>query len=144
MKNNFVGKMYEQLDHTADIMIRVWGSTIEELFINSAIAMFDIIAERSDISHQLTMEIEIVSSDVEELLVDWLSDLNFLYLTESKVFNKFIIDQISANRLTARAIGEMFDGQKHSIKNEIKAVTFHDLKIEKINNFFETKIIFDI
>jgi len=137
-------KRYVQLDHTGDIQIKVVGNSIQELFINAAYALFDTITDADKIEPNLAETVEVSGIDKEELLVNWLSELNYLFLTESKVFNKFDIDRFKENELAATVIGEKFNGHKHALHKEIKAVTFHDLQIKKVGNHWETKIVFDI
>jgi len=135
---------YVQLDHTGDIQIKVLGNSTKELFINAAYALFDTITDADKIDSHLAEAVEVSGIDKEELLVNWLSELNYLFLTESKIFSKFDIERFNENELSATAIGEKFNVHKHALHKEIKAVTFHDLQIEKVGDRWETKIIFDI
>jgi len=144
MNDSPASEKYVQLDHTGDIRIKVSGKSIEELFINAAYALFDLITDASKIDSQLSETVEVSGIDKEELLVNWLSELNYLFITESKVFNKFEIEHLKDLELSATAIGEKFNSHKHPIRTEIKAVTFHDLQIEQVGDIWETKIVFDI
>ncbi len=144
MNDSPLSKKYVQLDHTGDIRIKVFGNSLKELFENAAYALFDTITDASKIDSQLAETVEISGIDKEELLVNWLSELNYLFLTESKIFNKFEIDHFRDIELSATVIGEKFNSHKHSLNTEIKAVTFHDLQIEQIGDQWETKIVFDI
>ena len=144
MEDSISSKKYVQLDHTGDIQIKVFGSSITELFNNAAFALFDVMTDTSKIDSQLAETIEVTGIDKEELLVNWLSELNYLFLTESKIFHKFEIEHFKNNELTGTAIGEKYNSHKHPLHTEIKAVTFHDLLIEKVSDHWETKIVFDI
>jgi SHS2 domain-containing protein len=135
---------YLQLDHTGDIQIKVFGNSIKELFSNSAYALFDLITDADKIDPQLAENIEVSGIDKEELLVNWLSELNYIFITESLVFSKFDIVRIGDQEISATALGEKFNSRKHPLKTEIKAVTFHDMQIEKKKEIWETKIVFDI
>ena len=135
---------YVQLDHTGDVQIKVFGNSLKELFINAAYALFDTITDADKIGFHLAETVEVSGIDKEELLVNWLSELNYLFLTESKIFGKFDIELINDNELSATVIGEKFNSYKHTFNTEIKAVTFHDLQIEKVGDHWETKIVFDI
>ncbi|NOZ60977.1 MAG: archease [Calditrichaeota bacterium] len=88
---------YEQLEHAGDIRIRVFGDTMKNLFDNAAFALFDLITDADKIQHNLAETVEASGIDKEELLVNWLTELNFLFLTESKIFNKFEIEKITDN-----------------------------------------------
>lgn len=144
MNDSSSPKRYVQLDHTGDIQIKVLGNSIKELFINAAYALFDTITDADKIGSNLAETVEVSGIDKEELLVNWLSELNYVFLTESKVFSKFDIDYFKDNELSATVIGEKFNAHKHALHKEIKAITFHDLHIEKVGEHWETKIVFDI
>ena len=144
MKDSPSSKKYVQLDHTGDIRIKVFGNSIQELFTNAAYALFDTITDADKIEYQIAETVEVSGIDKEELLVNWLSELNYLFVTESKIFNKFEFEHFKDNELSATALGEKFNTHKHPFHTEIKAVTFHDLHIEKVGKHWETKIVFDI
>ena len=144
MNDSSSSKKYVQLDHTGDVRIKVFGNSIEKLFINAAYALFDTITDADKIESQIAETVEVSGIDKEELLVNWLSELNYLFVTESKVFNKFEIEHFGENDLSATALGEKFNSHKHPFHTEIKAVTFHDLLIENVGKHWETKIVFDI
>lgn len=144
MTPSATNQKYVRLDHTGDIRIKVAGNSLRELFENSAYALFDTITDASLISAELADTIEAAGIDKEELLVNWLTELNFLFLTESKVFNQFEIEHLNDNEIIATALGEKFNPAKHPMHTEIKAVTFHDLQIIQKRNQWETKIVFDI
>lgn len=144
MNDSSSSKKYVQLDHTGDVRIKVFGNSIEKLFINAAYALFDTITDADKIESQIAETVEVSAIDKEELLVNWLSELNYLFVTESKIFNKFEIEHFGENDLSATALGEKFNSHRHPFYTEIKAVTFHDLLIEKVGKHWETKIVFDI
>ena len=135
---------YEQFEHTGDIGIRVFGENIENIFENAAFALFDLITDLNTVRTTDSVKISVSADDREELLVNWLSELNFLFLTEYKIFREFTIHELSDTQLTASAYGQKIDPNQHVIDLEIKAVTFHQLKIEQHANGWIGQIIFDI
>ncbi len=137
-------KRYQQLEHVGDIQIKVFGDSIEDLFLNAGFALFDLITDADKIKHELAEQVEVSGIDREELLVNWLSELNYLFITENKLFSEFEIERMTENEMTANLLGEKFKPHSHTLKNEIKAVTFHDLMIVKVGKHWETKIVFDI
>lgn len=137
-------KRYEQLEHVGDIRIKVFGDTKKDLFVNAGFALFDIMIEGNFGKNEVAETIDISGIDKEELLVNWLSELNYLFITESIIFSKFEIQRLTDTELTATVLGEKFSPFQHKIKNEIKAVTFHNLEIVEKGKRWETKIVFDI
>ena len=136
------------IDHTADIAVEVKGNTIEELFIASAYAWQESVIEKNEIKISDKKEINVSELSYEELLVRFLDELNFLFLTSKWIMlevNKIEIHSENDNlKLKANVRGENYNDKKHQLKVEIKAVTFHQMEIKKINNVFTTRIIFDI
>lgn len=135
---------YEFINHTADIGIKVRGLSLKELFENAARAMFDLIVDLDTVKTRNQMAIEIKGGELEELLADWLRDLLYRYNGDKYLLKEFKIEKISPGALKARVRGEKLDMSRHSLRREIKAVTYHDLKIRKLNRQWQAQIIFDI
>lgn len=135
-------KNYELIEHTADVGIKAFGTTLSETFENAAVGMFDIITDNSNIEKIGQCKITLDAPDLEQLLVDWLSELLFLNSAKNLVLKEFkvIIDN---NHLSAIVYGEEFDESKHNIGTEIKAVTYHMLEVHNKDPFF-VKVLFDI
>ena len=137
-------KTYELIDHTADVGLKAYGKTLSEAFENAAKGMFDIITDSSEIESIGQYNIGLDAPDLEQLLVDWLSELLFLNSAKNLVFGFFKIDLDEKNKkLTAKVFGEKFDLSKHKIGAEIKAVTYHILEVKK-KKPFHVQVLFDI
>ena len=137
-------KIYELIEHTADIGIRVKGSDLKELFKNTALSMFDIIAQKqkTESSRQKKIIIEQKADNIDELFINWLNELLSLSAIRELIFNDFNIKKLDENNLEAVAEGE--DIKNYRINTEIKAATYHELKIEKISSGWQAQIIFDV
>jgi SHS2 domain-containing protein len=132
---------YEQLEHTADSLIKARGSTLEECFENAAYAMFDQMVDVRKVKEKESVKIKAEGEDLDELLVNFLSELLYVFDTKKLVFCEFKVS-IKENRLTCTAKGEQLDLKKHSPKTEIKAVTYHMLKVDV--NEPSVTVLFDI
>ncbi|MFC1808308.1 archease [Candidatus Omnitrophota bacterium] len=137
-------KNYELLDHTADLGIRVWGKDMRELFINAAEAMYDLITDIRTVVPVASSDIIVEANDRDELLKVWLSELLYYFHTKGMVFSRFDISILDDKHITSLAKGEPIDYDRHILKHEIKAVTFHELKIQKEKERLITDIIFDV
>jgi len=135
---------YEILDHTADACIRVYGKSFDELFENAARAMMELITDRERINPSQEIEIEVRGETKEELLVHWLQEILFLHEVKKMVFKDFRLNLISETHAKGKAIGEKIDIDKHELSFDIKAVTYHNLKIEPINDKLKVDIVFDV
>ncbi|MCK5037663.1 MAG: archease [Thermoplasmata archaeon] len=136
-----VENRYETIDHTADIAIKAFGSSLSEAFENAAFGMFDIMSDASSISPSKEFEVELEAPDLEQLLVDWLSELLYLSDVEESLFCEFEV-KIRGNKLKGKVRGEKIDLSRHGFNTEIKAVTYHMLEIDTQNNTIQ--VLFDI
>lgn len=141
---------YRFLDHTADIAFEVRGNSLEELFTASALAWKESVIEEFDAGGNA--EIKMIHLDEyssEELLVNFLSELNFLLSARKWVM--ISIDNIDISKADADGLhldatikGFQVDPEKQKLKEEIKAVTFHQMNIEEDSGEFSTIVVFDI
>jgi len=137
-------KTYDLIDHTADIGVKAYGKTLSEAYENVAKAMFDIITDSSEIESVGQYDIKLEAPDLEQLLVDWLSELLFLNSAKNLVFGFFKVYLDEKNHsLTATVFGEKYNISKHKIGAEVKAVTYHMLEV-KNKKPFHVQVLFDI
>ena len=134
---------YETIDHTADIGIVVRGEDLPSLFNNAALAFFDILSGLENIDDKETVNIEVEASDLEELMVNWLGELLYLFDSDGWLFRDFQLE-LENTRIVATARGERFNPDKHEIRYYIKAVTYHMLELKQVNDHWIAKVIFDI
>ena len=135
-------KKYELFDHDADIGIRGFGKTLEEAFENGARAMSSIMVELNTVEPNIVKEIECEADDQEALFVTWLNQIRALLDIEGMVFSDFKVE-IDGIRLKGWAKGEVLDHEKHGLGEDVKAATYHMLKIEK-NDQFMVQCIVDL
>jgi SHS2 domain-containing protein len=137
-------KQFEILDHTADIGIIAYGSDVTELFQNAAKGMLSLITDLRCVEKKLLKEIVVQEQDSVALLVAWLNGILYELDTEHVIYKDFDLVIKDGDRMTATCYGEELDLQKHVMKREIKAATYHNLSIRKQNNIYSATIIFDI
>lgn len=135
---------YRLLNHTADFGIEVWGKTLDELFINAATGMYELIADLKKVLPENTISFEIKAQDKNELLRNWLAELLYYFSVKDIIFCKFKIIKLNDNYIKSQAMGEKINQKKHTLFHEVKAVTFHNLNIEEKNGTLTTEIIFDV
>jgi len=137
--------LYKLIDHTADLGIEVTGRTKRELFTKTALSLMDIVVERkgtpSGVKEKaLAME----GSDPADLLINFLREILYLFNSSHFVLDQCMIIECSNKRLVAQLSVEPYHKRKHSIKTEIKAVTYHGLDVEKQKSSWRARIIFDV
>ncbi|MBT8380502.1 MAG: archease [Ignavibacteria bacterium] len=138
---------FKFIDHTADVAVDLEADSLEELF-SSAVEAFKIsITDIECIEISDSIEIEITGASKEELLVDFLNEINFYVTTKKwlccgiesiKVFN----DE-NEWELSAEVNGIKLNSEK-DLKQEIKSVTYHQMEIIAKNNMYSTRVVFDI
>ncbi|NWF53807.1 MAG: archease [Syntrophaceae bacterium] len=137
-------KRYETFDHTADIGVRVFGRTVEEVFVNAAYALFDQLTDLTQVGDGAVQEISVEGSDQEDLLIRWLGELLFLCQSRGYLFKNFSILSLDSNSLKALARGEIFDPSRHRFKTEIKGVTYHQVEVRQKDRGWEGRVVFDV
>ena len=137
-------KNYELLEHTADIGIRIKGKDLKGLFENAASSMFDIIAqkEEKEICGKETINIKQSADNLDGLFINWLNELLSLSATKNLIFCDFEIEKLDKNNLKAVITGENI--KNYELKTEIKAATYHELKLAKGKFGWQAEVIFDV
>jgi len=139
---------YRFLDHPADAYIEAYGDSLEELLENSALAMFDVMVDVSKVEPKIEKQVESRGFDLENLLYNWLEDWLFYYSTELLVFSKFKVHEIKRDKeefvVRASGWGEKFDEKKHEPKVEVKAATYSQMLIGKVDGKWVARFVLDI
>lgn len=134
---------FEIIDHTADVGIVSHGKSIEEAFINATYGMYSLIVDLKTVTEQTHHEIVVEAPDQEELLVVWLNELLYLLDAENLLFCRFEITDLSQTNLKAIAYGEPVDPNRHHLKTQVKAATYHMLKLEQ-DTGYRAQVILDV
>lgn len=135
---------YELIDHTADFGIHVFGSDSTDLFANAALAMFDLVAEMDTVEGRDAHAVHIAGADWPDLMVNWLRELLYFWSGRGLLVKAVDIPSISENKISARVWADPYDPDRHVVKTEIKAVTYHQIQVESGPSGWEAKIIFDV
>ncbi len=136
--------MYETFDHTADLGLRVRADDLASLFAEAAEALFSaIVADPTMIEPREATTFTIPGSDPDDLLFDWLRALLFQFDGEHRLFRRFEV-AITPQGLTATAWGEPIDRTRHELDHEVKAITYHGLKVEQTADGWLAEVIVDI
>lgn len=137
-------KPYEVIEHTADTGIRAFGGDLKEVFANAALGMFSIMVDPASVSAEKEEKIEVEADGLDELLVEWLNELLYISEVNHMLFSQFTVDKISETSLKAKAYGESINEGKHELRSDVKAVTFHMLKVQQQDGTWTAQVIFDV
>jgi SHS2 domain-containing protein len=134
---------YRILEHTADMGIEASGETLEEVLVQAARGVMEIISGAAALPRE-ERTVEISAGEGGELLVNWLNEILFLFDSERFFPAEFVIEQATENRIRARIVGEHFDPQRHPVDREIKAATYHQLKLEQGKEGWRARVYLDL
>ncbi len=136
--------MYETFDHTADVGLRIRAANLETLFAEAARAMFSVMAgDLKAVRPTEEIRIALEADDLDALLRDWLGELLYAFHVRKLVFSDFTVS-VSEAGLQGIARGEPMDAARHELDVEIKAVTWHGLKVERTSDGWLAEVIVDI
>ena len=139
-------RVYEYFEHTADVGAVVRGVTLPRLFENASKALFDLVCDRRAVRPRRAVRIVVSGSSLEDLLVRWLSELLFRLETDGMLFTTFAVERVDRALLRARgtARGETIDRTRHALRREVKAVTYHQIRLVRGRSAWRVRIVFDV
>jgi SHS2 domain-containing protein len=132
---------YETLEHTADILVKCTGRTLEECFESAAYALFDQMVDADTVEDKVRYRFEIEGDNIESRLFLFLSELLYIMDAESIVMSSFHVI-FEGTKVICESYGEMLDLKKHRPKTEIKAITYHMMNIDE--NEPSVTVLFDV
>jgi SHS2 domain-containing protein len=136
--------MYEHFEHTADLGLRVRTADVNGLFAEAATALFAAIVDGIDtVRPDRPVEVHIEGAELDYLLFDWLRELLYRFDAEHLVFSRFDVSVGEAG-LAATAWGEPLDPARHVLSHEVKAITYHELRVEQEGSDWVAEVIVDI
>lgn len=135
---------YRLFDHTSDLGVEIFGRDLPELFANAAYAVFDNITDMRKVAGSEKRVAKVEGENVDELLLNWLRELLFLFATEFYLTREVAVITMDEKRIEAVLRGERFDSARHRIKIEIKTPTYHQFSLKKTGEGWTARIIFDV
>src|SRR6266567_2326086 len=135
---------FRVLEHTADVGFEAFGSTREEVFANAGRALMNIVVDLDSVNPAAAVPVQAEGSDPPDLLVNWLSEILYLYDADGWVFRGFEVRSLTHRSISAIARGEKFDPARHQVNLLVKAVTYHQLVLEKTADGWRAQVYVDI
>ena len=136
--------MFEFFEHTADVGLRAQASSFDELLVEAARGLFATLIDHPNavVAHERA-EVRVQGSDRAYLLVDWLAELLHLFQSRGLVLGEFRV-HCDEGGLRAQVGGEPIDPGRHGSAHEVKAVTYHSIKVEQSKSGWLAEMILDI
>ena len=137
-------KNYRITTHQNELAVRIVGNSQADLFANSGFALFDVMSDIDKIEAAERLSLEVEGSDRDDVMVNWIRDLLYLYQGGGYLLKEFKINEVNDTSVKAEVAGEKIDPDRHEIKQEIAAVAFHKSRMQKTGNRWIAQVIFEI
>ena len=135
---------FELVDHTADIGLKVWGSTAEEVFEEAGRGLFSLVCDPLRIGELESVDLELEAEAMDLLLAAWLNELLYVFETRRLVLWEFEVRELQERRLRARVSGEPLDTRRHVLCGGVKAATLHELRLARRDDGWEGFVLLDV
>ena len=137
-------KKYRLTRNQSELAVRVVGDSQADLFANSATALFDVMADIEKIEIKERIPLEVEGTDRDDLMVNWMRELLYLYQGSGYLLKEFKIHEVKDSIVKAEVCGEKIDPDRHEIKQEIGAVAVHKSRMQKTGSQWIAQVIFEI
>ena len=139
---------FREIDHTGDVGIQIDAPTVPALYERAALGTFRVLTDLETVRASNATHITVDGRDPEALMVRWLSELNYRHTVDGMLFGTVAVESIEETgdglTLTATVHGEPIDPARHTVYTEIKAITFHGMKIRETDDGWTVQVIFDM
>jgi len=135
---------YRFTDHTADFGLEIFGADAEDLFVQAARALTDLLTDPKTLQGRHQRTLAVTGDDWADLMVNWLRELLYLWNGEEQLVREAAIETLEQKRLVAKVTTDAYHPDIHPIRNEIKAVTYHQIEVGPHKAGWRARVIFDI
>ncbi len=137
-------RRYEEIDIAGDVGLRIYGSSLEELFVNAAEGLYSFITNTDDLVNTTVITVDIAEETTPRLLVAWLNELIYRFDADGFTGKTVTVKDIDDQHIRAELVGEPFDLQRHQRGILVKAATYHRLNIERQGQNYIATVICDV
>jgi SHS2 domain-containing protein len=137
-------KKYRLTTRQSELAVRVVGNSQADLFANSAFALFDVMSDIETIEIKDRLPLEVEGADRDDLLVNWMRELLYLYQGSGYLLKEFQIREVKDTLVKAEVCGEKINPDRHEIKQEIATVAYHQSRMAKTGNQWTAQLIFEV
>lgn len=131
-------------DHTGDIGVDVRADTPERVFEEAGRALFETIADTTNVRSSAEREVTAEGEDRAEVLNRFLQKLLVIFDEEKLLLPHVRVGKLTERFVRAVASGETYDPDRHEGRTELKAVTWHELAVEKTTDGWRARVVFDV
>lgn len=132
---------YRLVEHTGELELHVEAESLLSLFEEAAHGLADILADDAGGPPSgPEEEVVLTAADREHLLVDWLNELVYRGEVDKRVYRHVRIDRVDEHELHATIRGR----EPRAPRTAVKAATWHDLRIRRVDDGFEATVVLDV
>jgi SHS2 domain-containing protein len=135
---------YRYLDHTADVGIVARGASLAAAITALGAGLVKLVAGDSPLADRDERRITVEADGADEAVVAYCNELLFLVETRRWLPARVVDLRCHEHGIEARLAGEAFDSARHELVTEVKAATFHGLRIAEDETGWEVQVIFDV
>ena len=135
---------FEVIEHPADVGFLAYGRTLEELFAHAGLAMMSLAYDLAGVEEREQRELEATGTDIESLLYAWLAEILAAADAEQLVFCRVEVTEMGKSRVRGVALGEKFDKARLRAGTYVKAVTYHQLRVEQTPEGWRAQVYLDV
>lgn len=141
---------FKFLPHTADAKFQAFGLTLEEAFSHAALALCSLMWEPSRIDLTQELDIEVTGRDLEQLLMNFLEEILYLYETQNFLLGE--VDELKISKRTtdsgyllrAKFKGDRIKEKDERVFGDVKAITYNEMKIIQESGKVLIQVVVDI
>jgi SHS2 domain-containing protein len=137
-------KKYRVTTRQSELAVKVMGDSQADLFANSALALFDVMTDIEKVETKERLPLEVEGTDRDDLMVNWMRELLYLYQTSGFLLKEFQIREVTDTLVKAEVCGEKIDPDRHDIKKEIAAVAYNQSRMHKTGDQWTAQLIFEL
>lgn len=137
-------KRYRMTTRQSELALKVFGNSQADLFTNSAFALFDVMTDIGKIELEEHLPLEVEGVDRDDLMVNWMRELLYLFQGSGYLLKEFQIHEAKDTLVRAEVSGEKLDPDRHEIKTDIRAVVYHQSRMQKTGEQWTAQVIFEI
>jgi SHS2 domain-containing protein len=137
-------KRYRLTTRQSELAVRVAGNSQADLFANSAFTLFDVMTDVDKVDIKERMSLEVEGTDRDDLMVNWMRELLYLYQGSGYLLKEFNIREAKDTLVKAEVCGEKIDPDRHEIRKEIHGIAYHQSRMQKTGDQWTAQLTFEI
>ncbi len=135
---------FEVIEHPADVGFLAYGRTLEQMFAHAGLAMMSLAYDLAGVEERERRELEASGTDIESLLYAWLAEILAVADAEQLVFCRVEVTEMGKGRVRGVAFGEKYDKARHHAGTYVKAVTYHQLRVDQTPEGWRAQVYLDV